>query len=295
MADASNGVSFVWASFIKELTNVLGEEIRSPEETLEAFAYVLETFYPTFRQTVMYYDSADDDNFHLVLQRGYSVTMEEFESLLEEDKDFLKPFKTTRKAFFVDDYNKSAATHGNLFDEGCAAHIPIVYKNELYGWFFLSATENDYKWSKKEQNWLPVLGVICGSYMHMMIEVRQAEKASARRIKHEVSNRVLMALELDLTQSNLPDFDFQKDIGNFAPSNACANSEANKDYGELIKLLTTREKEVLKMVAQGFSNVEISEMLFISKHTVRKHLENIFGKIRVNNRTQAALIGQTLC
>ena len=39
---------------------------------------------------------------------------------------------------------------------------------------------------------------------------------------------------------------------------------------------------------------EISEQLFISKHTVRKHLENIFAKLDVNNRTQAALLGEQL-
>ena len=289
MAVTSNEVPFTWASLIKELTNVLGEELRSPEETLEAFAYVLETFYPTFRQTVMYYDLDDDKNFHLVLQRGYPVSMEEFEALLEEDKEFLRPFKTTRRAFFVDDYNKSSATHGNLFNEGCAAHIPIFYRNDLYGWFFLSATEENYRWSEKERKWLPVLGIICGSYIHMTIEVDQATRISVQQAKNEMSNRVLAALNSDLENSNF------NNSAQINPKGTNSKAEIRKDYEELINILTKREKEVLKMVAQGFSNVEISEKLFISKHTVRKHLENIFEKIQVNNRTQAALIGELLC
>ena len=60
----------------------------------------------------------------------------------------------------------------------------------------------------------------------------------------------------------------------------------------LLEGLTKREQEILGMVSSGMSNVEISQSLFISKHTVRKHLENIFAKLNVNNRTQAALLGE---
>ncbi|TFE25425.1 hypothetical protein E2980_13995 [Cohnella luojiensis] len=52
-------------------------------------------------------------------------------------------------------------------------------------------------------------------------------------------------------------------------------------------LLTRREKEVLKLVVKGCSNREIAKMLFISDHTVKNHLTNIFQKIGVHDRTQA--------
>lgn len=52
--------------------------------------------------------------------------------------------------------------------------------------------------------------------------------------------------------------------------------------------LTDREQEVLSLVAQGFSNQEISEKLCVSVNTVKFHLKNILAKLRLENRTQAA-------
>ncbi|HDQ73353.1 MAG TPA: response regulator transcription factor [Chloroflexi bacterium] len=53
--------------------------------------------------------------------------------------------------------------------------------------------------------------------------------------------------------------------------------------------LTTREVEILKLVAQGLSNQEIGEALVISDRTVRTHVSNILTKLHLANRTQAAL------
>ncbi len=54
--------------------------------------------------------------------------------------------------------------------------------------------------------------------------------------------------------------------------------------------LTARELEVLKLVATGATNTEISERLFISPHTVKSHIIHIFNKLGVNDRTQAAVM-----
>lgn len=53
--------------------------------------------------------------------------------------------------------------------------------------------------------------------------------------------------------------------------------------------LTDREVEVLALITIGATNEDIAEKLFISPHTVKTHLYNIFKKINVNNRFQAAL------
>ncbi|NLV92462.1 MAG: response regulator transcription factor [Firmicutes bacterium] len=50
-----------------------------------------------------------------------------------------------------------------------------------------------------------------------------------------------------------------------------------------------REREVLKLIAKGLSNEEIAEQLFISKHTVKNHITNIYRKIGSRNRTKVAL------
>jgi len=53
--------------------------------------------------------------------------------------------------------------------------------------------------------------------------------------------------------------------------------------------LTPREQEVLQLVAQGKTNKEIAESLTISEHTVESHVSQIYQKLDVCNRVQAAL------
>ncbi len=53
--------------------------------------------------------------------------------------------------------------------------------------------------------------------------------------------------------------------------------------------LTEREKEVLSLLSQGLSNKDIAKKLFLSEKTVKNHLNSIFKKIEVTDRTNAAL------
>jgi len=52
--------------------------------------------------------------------------------------------------------------------------------------------------------------------------------------------------------------------------------------------LTNRERQVLSLIASGFSNAEISDILILSRHTVKSHVTHIFNKLGVNDRTEAA-------
>lgn len=57
-----------------------------------------------------------------------------------------------------------------------------------------------------------------------------------------------------------------------------------------IDSLSEREREILQLVAKGLNNRQISEQLFLSEGTVRNYVSNIFTKLSVTDRTQAALI-----
>ncbi|WP_238442381.1 response regulator [Desulfofalx alkaliphila] len=72
----------------------------------------------------------------------------------------------------------------------------------------------------------------------------------------------------------------------FQEFNRLANQrdQQHRHYG-----LTDRELDVLHQVAKGLANKDIANVLYISEKTVKNHLTNIFQKIGVNDRTQAAL------
>jgi LuxR family maltose regulon positive regulatory protein len=56
---------------------------------------------------------------------------------------------------------------------------------------------------------------------------------------------------------------------------------------EIIEPLSQREIEVLQLIAEGLTNREIAQRLFLSPYTVRAHASNIYGKLSVRNRTEA--------
>ncbi|MEJ6950704.1 response regulator [Natronospora cellulosivora (SeqCode)] len=57
-----------------------------------------------------------------------------------------------------------------------------------------------------------------------------------------------------------------------------------------LEQLSTREQEVLELLAKGMSNKDIAAVLFISEKTVKNHVSNILKKLDVNDRTQAVIL-----
>jgi LuxR family maltose regulon positive regulatory protein len=57
--------------------------------------------------------------------------------------------------------------------------------------------------------------------------------------------------------------------------------------GRLPEPVSGRELEILKLLAEGYSDKKIAERLVIARETVHKHLKNIYGKLGVHSRTEA--------
>ena len=74
-------------------------------------------------------------------------------------------------------------------------------------------------------------------------------------------------------------------------SDAAAGQPRAAESGQAVTVLTPRELEVLKLVAQGLSNADIAGRLVLSEHTVHRHLANILRKLGLSSRVAAAAWG----
>lgn len=70
------------------------------------------------------------------------------------------------------------------------------------------------------------------------------------------------------------------------------DSPAGDEQTARVELLTARERDVLRLVAEGLSNAEVGERLYLGAGTVKDHVSAVLGKLRVGSRVQAALIAQ---
>ena len=68
---------------------------------------------------------------------------------------------------------------------------------------------------------------------------------------------------------------------------ATGNENATASQADLVERLSEREVDVLRLMAEGLSNEQVGEKLFISMHTVKVHARNIYAKLDAHNRTEA--------
>lgn len=73
------------------------------------------------------------------------------------------------------------------------------------------------------------------------------------------------------------------------PGSEMAASGGGSSKGRERSPLSTREREIVALVAQGYKNKEMAEKMFISEQTVKNHLHNIFDKLGVSDRLELAL------
>jgi LuxR family maltose regulon positive regulatory protein len=76
-------------------------------------------------------------------------------------------------------------------------------------------------------------------------------------------------------------------LGPVQPAKDTLSTQTRAASQSLVEPLTEREIEILRLVESGLSNNEIADKLIVTVGTIKKHLNNIFGKLGVSSRTQA--------
>jgi LuxR family transcriptional regulator, maltose regulon positive regulatory protein len=108
------------------------------------------------------------------------------------------------------------------------------------------------------------------------------------------NSRALIPLLTQLNQRNLAPEYLARVLELLSPralspaSGASPKASGPGPSHALVEALTQREIEILRLIAQGMSNKQIAQALFISDKTVENHTTNIYQKLDVNSRTQAA-------
>ena len=80
-----------------------------------------------------------------------------------------------------------------------------------------------------------------------------------------------------------------KEVRVTAPVPFALNDKRLRELG-----VTPREREILELIANGMSNREIAEKLFVSENTVKTHSSRLFDKLGAKRRTQAVQLGKEL-
>jgi LuxR family maltose regulon positive regulatory protein len=117
-------------------------------------------------------------------------------------------------------------------------------------------------------------------YVRMFLDERSRmiqllREASARKIMPDYTNKLLAAFEAEKRKS--------EDKPDLPP----AIPEGHRNGEILIESLSQRELKILQLIAQGLSNREIGERLFLALDTVKGHNRIIFDKLQVQSRTEA--------
>ncbi|GBF34226.1 DNA-binding response regulator [Desulfocucumis palustris] len=129
------------------------------------------------------------------------------------------------------------------------------------------------------EDMLIVKGLQNGAKGFLLKDMQPEELCQIIRVVHDGG----VCLHPDVTQKILARISEQD-------RKAVADNLSGKDISQL----TNREKEVLRLIGRGFSNIEISSALFIVEGTVKNHVSNLLAKLGARDRTQLALLAQKI-
>jgi DNA-binding NarL/FixJ family response regulator len=129
-------------------------------------------------------------------------------------------------------------------------------------------------------------GLRAGALGYSLKDITAEELAMTVRM----AARGQVLLQPDIASKVFSALTLTSPIRAFAPPTDALSSDAAMPVGQL----TEREHDILKLLAQGTSNRQIAEKLYLTEGTVKNHMSNILSKLGVRDRTQAALKAKEL-
>ncbi|MEY3370197.1 MAG: hypothetical protein RLZZ361_867 [Cyanobacteriota bacterium] len=121
-----------------------------------------------------------------------------------------------------------------------------------------------------------------------LLDMYLAKNVSAWLLSERAERTLSLAIESAEAGQLFIDFVINKSIRNIISEKQSILTSNNNNFANL-ELLTEREAEVLKYLCDGLNYKKVAQKLFISESTVKTHINNVFTKLKVNDRTQAVL------
>ena len=149
------------------------------------------------------------------------------------------------------------------------AFIDLNLKNGENGFDFLA-------WLKRKRKEVKTILITSSSREQDFLKAKDIG-ADAYILKDAFIDEIVFGLTAVRSGRNFYSAELMNQIGNATDEEKRLNS------------LTTREMEVLRLIHRGYSNLEISDELFISNGTTKKHVSSILSKLGLKNRVEAVL------
>ena len=182
-------------------------------------------------------------------------------------------------AFSQNELKEFEPTSSSSVDLSKKTEMEITKQNELL------EKENALKTKSLavQRLWLLIAALLVAVLIALLVLLRKNAKAKEVQLRTAVKLRLNEVLVLQNKLSEQQEHEYEQKQTSIEGVNIILNEK-----------LTEREQEVLDALVFGLSNKEIGEKLFLSVNTIKSHINNLYVKLDVNNRTQAAVKGSLL-